>query len=155
MGFDSKKGHNHWHFEQFAQYRLLDSAKNLAVQSHKVGFCIAPTDPVDLAAADGSLAAVLPGLRRSVRLTDRPVGAGNDADRLGRHLFPGQSPGSPSTSPACPNGTYYIEVVANPEKVLHETDTSNDASLRKVILGGKRGHRTVRVPAYDGIDPEG
>jgi hypothetical protein len=27
-------------------------------------------------------------------------------------------------------------------------------SLRKVILGGKPGHRTVRVPAYDGIDPE-
>ncbi|MGH3124779.1 MAG: hypothetical protein ACRDND_27670, partial [Streptosporangiaceae bacterium] len=48
MGFDSKKGHDHWHFEQFAQYRLLNSAKNLAVRSHKVGFCIAPTDPVDL-----------------------------------------------------------------------------------------------------------
>ena len=49
MGFDSKKGHNHWHFEQFAQYRLLNSDKSLAVRSHKVGFCIAPTDPVDLA----------------------------------------------------------------------------------------------------------
>ena len=23
MGFDNKKGHDHWHFEQFAQYRLL------------------------------------------------------------------------------------------------------------------------------------
>jgi hypothetical protein len=54
-----------------------------------------------------------------------------------------------------PNGTYYIAVVANPEKVLHETHTSNDVSLRKVILGGSWGHRTVRVPAYDGIDPEG
>ena len=54
-----------------------------------------------------------------------------------------------------PNGTYYIEVLANPEKVLHETATSNDVSLRRVILGGKPGHRTVRVPALDGIDPEG
>jgi lysyl oxidase len=53
------------------------------------------------------------------------------------------------------NGTYYIEIVANPQRVLHETDTSNDVSLRKVILGGTKGHRTVRVPAYDGIDPEG
>lgn len=53
-----------------------------------------------------------------------------------------------------PNGTYYIEVIVNPEKVLHESDTSNDVSLRKVILGGTRGHRTVRVPAFDGIDPE-
>ena len=32
----------------FAQYQLLNSGKNLAVRSHKVGFCIAPTDPVDL-----------------------------------------------------------------------------------------------------------
>ena len=31
MGFDSQHGHNHWHFEQFARYTLLDSAKNLAV----------------------------------------------------------------------------------------------------------------------------
>jgi hypothetical protein len=23
MGFDSQKGHNHWHFEQFARYTLL------------------------------------------------------------------------------------------------------------------------------------
>jgi hypothetical protein len=53
------------------------------------------------------------------------------------------------------NGTYYVEVIANPQHVLYETDTSNDVSLRKVILGGKPGHRTVRVPAYDGIDPEG
>src|SRR6516164_4963845 len=50
MGFDGKKGHNHWHFEQFARYTLLDSAKNLAVRSHKVGFCIAPSDPVNLLA---------------------------------------------------------------------------------------------------------
>src|SRR5262249_59544220 len=25
MGFDSQPGHNHWHFEQFARYTLLDS----------------------------------------------------------------------------------------------------------------------------------
>src|SRR5215472_5275497 len=53
-----------------------------------------------------------------------------------------------------PNGTYYVEVIANPEKVLHETTTSNDVSLRKVILGGTPGHRTVKVPAWHGIDPE-
>jgi hypothetical protein len=49
---------------------------------------------------------------------------------------------------------YYIEIIANPEHLLHEVSTANDISLRKVIIGGTRGHRTVRVPAYDGIDPE-
>src|SRR5262249_7995512 len=48
MGFDAKKGHNHWHFEQFARYALLDAARSLAVRSHKQGFCIAPTDAVNL-----------------------------------------------------------------------------------------------------------
>ena len=53
-----------------------------------------------------------------------------------------------------PNGTYYIEVIANPEKVLYETTTSNDISYRKIILGGTPGHRTVKVPPWHGIDPE-
>jgi hypothetical protein len=53
-----------------------------------------------------------------------------------------------------PNGTYYIEVIANPQKVLHETNYRNDVSLRKIILGGTPGHRTVKVPSVHGIDPE-
>jgi hypothetical protein len=154
MGFDSKKGHNHWHFEQFAKYQLLNSAKNLAVRSHKVGFCIAPTDPVDLAEPTavwqpsflgfGGQCGSMTALWVQEMM---PVGWGDTYFQS----VAGQS----FDITRVPNGTYYVEVVANPEKVLHETDTSNDASLRKVILGGTRGHRTVRVPAYDGIDPEG
>jgi hypothetical protein len=53
-----------------------------------------------------------------------------------------------------PNGTYYIEIIANPEKVLRESNMANDISLRRVILGGRPGHRTVRVPAWHGINPE-
>ena len=48
MGFDNQHGHNHWHFEQFARYALLNAAKSVAVRSHKQGFCIAPSDEVDL-----------------------------------------------------------------------------------------------------------
>jgi hypothetical protein len=53
-----------------------------------------------------------------------------------------------------PNGTYYIEVTANPERVLYETTTADDISYRKVILGGTPGNRSVKVPAWHGIDPE-
>ena len=53
-----------------------------------------------------------------------------------------------------PNGTYYIQVIANPLHVLHETTTGNDISVRKVILNGTKGHRQVNVPAWHGIDPE-
>jgi hypothetical protein len=47
-----------------------------------------------------------------------------------------------------------VQVTANPERVLYGTSTRNDVSLRKVILGGTPGHRTVKVPAWHGIDPE-
>ena len=53
-----------------------------------------------------------------------------------------------------PNGTYYIEIIANPEHLLHEVSTANDTSLRRVILSGTPGHRTVLVPAYHGLDRE-
>jgi hypothetical protein len=53
------------------------------------------------------------------------------------------------------NGTYYVQVIANPGHVLHETSTANDVTVRKVIISGTRGHRHVMVPAWNGIDPEG
>jgi hypothetical protein len=53
-----------------------------------------------------------------------------------------------------PDGTYYIEIIANPRHLLHEVTRANDISLRKVIISGPTGHRHVRVPAWHGIDPE-
>src|SRR5262249_40835313 len=44
----------------------------------------------------------------------------------------------------------YIEVIASREKLLRESNMSNDVSR----LGSRPGHRTVRVPARHGIDPE-
>jgi hypothetical protein len=154
MGFDSKNGHNHWHFEQFAQYQLLNSGQHLAVRSHKVGFCIAPTDPVDLLQPGAVWQPSFLGLGGQCGSTTAlwvqelmPVGWGDTYFQT----VAGQS----FDITRVPDGTYFIEVIANPLKVLHESDTSNDVSLRQVILGGKPGHRTARVPAVNGIDPEG
>jgi hypothetical protein len=154
MGFDSKKGHNHWHFEQFAQYQLLNSDKQLAVRSRKVGFCIAPTDPVDLLQPGAVWQPSFVGLGGQCGSPTAlwvqemlPVGWGDTYFQS----VAGQS----FDISGLPNGTYYIEILANPQKVLRESDTSNDVSLRQVILGGTPGHRTVRVPAVNGIDPEG
>ena len=51
-----------------------------------------------------------------------------------------------------PNGTYYIEVLANPENKLAELNTRNNSSLRKIVLGGTPEKRTLRVPAVHGIE---
>jgi hypothetical protein len=154
MGFDSQHGHNHWHFEQFARYQLLDSARKLAVRSHKQGFCIGPSDPVDLLAPHAVWQPPVLGLGGQCGAPTAlwvqemmPVGWGDTYFQS----VAGQS----FDISSLPDGTYYIEVIANPQRVLHELNTGNDVSLRKVILGGTPGHRTVKVPAWHGIDPEG
>jgi lysyl oxidase len=154
MGFDSNPTHSHWHFEQFARYALLDSAKNLVVRSHKVGFCIAPTDPVDLLAPHAVWQPPSIGFGGQCGTPtalwvqeEMPIGW---ADTYVQTLA-----GQAFNITSVPNGTYYIEIIANPQHVLYETNTRNDVSLRKVILGGTPGARTVKVPAWHGIDPEG
>jgi hypothetical protein len=153
MGFDGQQGHNHWHFEQFAKYELLTSAKSVAVRSHKMGFCIAPSDAVGLLAPHAVWQPFSVGLQGACGsptalwvAEEMPVGWGDTYIQT----IAGQNFDITSV----PNGTYYIEVAANPERVLHETTTGNDVSFRKVILGGTAGHRTVKVPPWHGIDPE-
>ena len=153
MGFDSKHGHNHWHFEQFAKYALLNSDKTLAMASHKVGFCIAPTDGINLMLKHATWQPQFGigfgncGSPTSLSVSEQlPLGWGDTYQQT----IAGQS----FDITKVPNGTYYIQVTANPEKILFETSTSNDVSLRKVILGGTPGHRTVQVPPWHGLDPE-
>ena len=45
----------------------------------------------------------------------------------------------------CRNGTYDIQIKANPAKVLYEKKTSNNVSYRKVVIGGTAGDRTVKM----------
>jgi hypothetical protein len=153
MGFDGKKGHQHWHFQQFAQYRLLNAARTVVLRSRKVGFCIAPTDAIDLllphamwqptsfgfGGACGSPTALW--VQEAL-----PLGWGDTYFQF--------VAGQAFDITNLPNGTYYIEIIANPDRVLHESNYANDVSLRKVILGGTPGNRTVTVPAFHGIDPE-
>ena len=88
---------------RFAKYLLLDANKKLAVNSQKVGFCIAPTDGVDL---------VMPGAAwqptssaSAASAVPRALGSRGDADRLGRHARPVQRPGRRSTSPTLPTAS--------------------------------------------------
>jgi hypothetical protein len=151
MEWDARDGHRHWHFTDFAQYNLLSADSELAVRSGKEAFCLANTDAVDytipkakwrpgntdLASSCGQNTAV--AVREVL-----DVGSG---DTYGQYL-PGQS----FEVTDLPNGTYYIETLANPDKKLAESNTGNNSSLRKVVLGGTPGKRTLRVPAVHGLD---
>jgi hypothetical protein len=153
MGFDTKPGHNHWHFEQFARYQLLNASKKVAVRSQKVGFCIAPTDAINLLTPHATWVPSFVGLGGQCGSPTAlwvqemmPIGWGDTYDQ--------SKAGQAFNITKLHNGTYYIEIIANPQHVLHEVTRSNDISLRKVIITGTAGHRKVRVPAWRGIDPE-
>jgi hypothetical protein len=150
MGFSS---YNAWHFNQFAQYFLLNKDKKVVVRSRKVGFCIAPSDGVNL---------LLPHATWVPTYTGIAGNCGDPAALWATEILPvGWGDTYVQTVPyqsfdinKVPNGTYYIEIVANPEHLLHEASTANDVSLRKVIISGTKLHRKVRIPAWNGIDPE-
>ena len=152
--WDPRPGHQHWHFEQFARYSLLDADQSRIVRSEKTGFCLAPTDAIDL---------TLPGAEWNPYQIGLGTACGGHSSIWTREVLPtgwGDTyfqglPGQSFDITDLPNGTYYIAVEANPDGALIEVTTANDTELREIILGGRPGHRTVTVPPWHGIDTEG
>lgn len=154
LEYDERKGHNHWHFLQFAAYRLLDADQSNIVQSTKEAFCLAPTDAIDLSLPNaiwntGDLGLHTScGWKGSIWIRETlPLGWGDT-------YFQGL-PGQSFDITDLPNGTYYIQVEANPDGLLYEQSAGDNSELREVILKGKPGARRVEVPPWNGIDTEG
>jgi hypothetical protein len=153
MEYDDRRGHKHWHFLQFARYSLLDSTQTEVVRSKKEAFCLAPTDAIDLTLPGAEWAPYLGGLGTQCGGPNAmwvrevlPLGWGDT-------YFQGL-PGQSFEITDLPNGTYYIEVAANPLGLLHEQTADNNSELREVIISGPHGARTVTVPPWNGIDTE-
>jgi hypothetical protein len=154
LEYDSRTGHEHWHFEQFANYALMDGTKTEVVRSDKVSFCLAPTDPIDLLLPTAEWVPYSTGFYSAcgepgslwVRET-LPVGWG---DTYYQYL-PGQS----FDITDLPNGKYFVRVQVNPLGELYDATSANDTSYRRVRLRGKPGNRRAVVPPYQGIDTDG
>ncbi|MBT2507755.1 protein-lysine 6-oxidase [Streptomyces sp. ISL-98] len=148
MEWDPRPGHEHWHFTDFASYRLLKADQKESVRSGKEAFCLANTDAVDYTVKNANWH---PGN------TDLSTACGQESSISVREVLDVGSgdtytqdlPGQSFDITNVPNGTYYIQVLANPEKRLKETNLKNNSALRKVVLGGRPGARTVTVPAHD------
>ena len=152
MGWDARDGHRHWHFKDFARYRLLDSTKRSVVRSRKEAFCLANTDAVDY---------TVPGANWNPEGTDLHTACGDAGSLTVREVLDSGSgdtyfqflPGQSFNITSLPNGVYYIEITANPARRLHESNLANNVSYRRLRLRGTPGHRTVR-PAQVGIVEE-
>jgi hypothetical protein len=150
MEWDKREGHKHWHFTDFARYNLLKADKKLAVRSGKEAFCLANTDAVDY---------TIPGAKWRPENTDLSTACGGNTAVAVREVldigngdtYTQERPGQSFDVTTLPNGTYYIQVKANPAGRLSELSTANNTSLRRIVLGGTKTHRTLSVPAVNGI----
>lgn len=144
MAWDDKDTHQHWHFRDFARYRLLKETRTQAVRSRKEAFCLANTDAIDY---------TVPGADWQPEGTDLHSACGERDSLSVREVL---SSGSGDTYAqyragqsfdlrALPNGIYYIAVEANPARRLVESSTTNNVALRRVTIGGVAGARTVKV----------
>jgi len=151
LEWDPRPGHEHWHFLDFASYRLLTADQKETVRSGKEAFCLANTDAVDYTVKNADWhpgntdLSTACGQENSISVREvLDVGSGD--------TYTQDLPGQSFDITDLPNGTYYIQVLANPENRLKETDHSNNSALREVVLGGEKGARTVTVPPHHLVD---
>ncbi len=144
MKWDPRPTHQHWHFEDFARYRLLDANKVSIQRSHKEAWCLANTDAVDY---------TIPEANWRPDSTDLSTACGGHEAQAVREVLDtgsGDTYGQYRAGQAFDlhhirNGTYYISVEVNPYGRLVESDTTNNVALRKIKLGGTTDHRTLKV----------
>lgn len=152
MKYHDAPEHDHWHFLDFASYELVKPDGSLVTTSGKQSWCLVPTDPVDLSVPGAAWRPEATGLdsacgdRSALWLREvLPAGWGDTYSQYQTQAF---------NLTGVPNGTYKIKITVNPNGNLHERTTANNVSYRTVVLGGRPGARTVKVPPYQGVDTE-
>ena len=151
MEWDAREHHQHWQFKDFARYSLVSADLKTRVVSGKEAFCLANTDAVDY---------TVKGANWKPENTDLSTACGS-REALGVREVLDTGSGDTYTQvregqafdlTTVKNGTYYIEVAANPDTVLYERSTKNNVSRRKVVIGGAGNKRTVEVAKVGVID---
>ena len=145
--------HQHWHFQQFTRYSLLDADSGQIQVSGKQSWCLANTDALDLSVPNANWGAyggdlfTMCGGPTAIWIREvLDVGWG---DTYGQYL-----PGQAFDITDLPNGDYFIRVEVNPDDLLYESTTDNNIQDRLIRLRGRPGARRVVVPPWHGIDTE-
>lgn len=118
--FEYSSCHDHYHFREYADYRLLDMGGNIVARGHKQAFCL-----VDLW---------------------QPPGLRGRADPQFSHCgFQGISAGWADVYhrgldcqwidiTGVPSGRYVLEVVVNPARVIREHNYANNVARTEVVI---------------------
>jgi len=124
--FAGHEDHNHFHFKDFAIYRLRqitsgDGVGPVMATSDKISFCITDSDEYDETLPGAPSSHVYDCVRQGMS-----VGWG---DRYGR-----STAGQWIVIDDVPDGTYWLESEANPDRLLYETRYDNNSERIKVSI---------------------
>jgi hypothetical protein len=148
------QNHQHWHFEDFARYRLLNRDRTEVVKSTKQSFCLANTDAVDYTVDGADWHPENTDLNTSCGGSDalsvRQVLSAGSGDTYLQYRY-----GQAFPLRNVPNGIYWISVEANPLRNLVESDETNNDSVRRIRIGGREGRRWVRSAPVGLVDESG
>jgi hypothetical protein len=125
--FEFDPDHGHWHFDNYARYRLLTlDGHRLRAQS-KVGFCMLDSLSVD---------PDLPGYSSTRRYTGCPD-LGLQGISVGwADVYGVNIPGQFIPIGGIPNGTYCLLGRADPDNRLMETDDANNVVRTRILIDG-------------------
>jgi hypothetical protein len=125
--FEFDPDHGHWHFDNYARYRLLTlNGRRLRAES-KVGFCMLDSVSVDPG---------LPGYSSTHRYTGCPD-LGLQGISVGwADVYGVNIPGQFIPIGGIPNGTYCLLGRADPDNRILETDDANNVVRTRILIDG-------------------
>jgi lysyl oxidase len=151
MAYHSGGGHDHWHFRQLVDYRMLTRSGRTIVRARKQAFCLVPTNAVDLTRPGARLAPDVLGLDSSACGEAHSIWLRQTLPAGWGDTYPPDVEGQSFDITRVPNGRYLLEMEANPLGALREVSTANNVARRGVVLSGKRGKRRVRMLPWHGV----
>ena len=110
--------HGHYHFEEFANYDLLDTNGNVVASGHKVGFCLLDDHPWSATAN--------PQAKYNCAYQGIQSGWAD--------VYQAGLPCQYIDVTGVPAGDYVLRMVVNPDNLLVESDTNNNTTLVPVSI---------------------
>ena len=111
--------HGHWHFEEFAQYTVLDSSNNVFTTGHKIGFCIEDVKAWSPTANPNGKY----GNCNHTNGVDMGIQAGWE------DVYDTNTQCQFIDITGAPPGDYTLQIVINPDNLIVESDYANNTTL--------------------------
>jgi hypothetical protein len=124
--------HQHWHFEQFAAYNLLDTSNNIVATGHKVGFCLEDVVAVPGTVTPAKYTCSYQGIQRGW------------AD-----VYQAGLPCQYIDITGVPPGSYVLQMIVNPDNLIEESNTGNNETRVPVTIPPAG---CISAPANDNFD---